>query len=450
MPQDLKITVYGHCYYALILAHLIKSGVEKEDNSISACFNYANHLAFEMHTKNPLSLFISHENYDAFKIKYKKRFIISDSLINRLHSNLGIIKNINGIEYKFSLPYSYYYFLGQYLAKNYKDNKKLVTSMIENSYKKYNSLSLIFTIHHAQDLEIIDEILIHTICAIDDVEPARLDKDETSIFRELLSTIPKRLISEQSVNKVRDDERELRDKAEFQGDSETKENENENSQYFLNQIYKCHKNIEILSQILKNKYGSLEKTKITEIVEIICDAGLRLVKILLSEDMNVEEFIEYVQKQYMASDKFDASKPKESQLNDIRKIVIFRIFLWVMLNLEKTVSSINKPEINEIIEDIKNRRDTPAYEVIHYFYSLDTAKNFDEDKKELLKNIIKKHDEKSMFFLHKILSMRTQHYINTHEIKAPIKQAVSSLLKIDHKPKYSKRNKKKNNFILPR
>jgi hypothetical protein len=298
----------------------------------------------------------------------------------------------------------------------------------------FASSSLIFTIHHAQDLEIIDEILLHTICAIDDVEPARLDKDETSIFRELLSTIPKRLISEQSVNKIRDDERELRDKAEYQGDRETKENENESSQDFLNQIYKCHKNIEILSQILKNKYGSLEKTKITEIVEIICDAGLRLAKILLSEDMKVEELIEYIQKQYMASDEFDASKSKQSQLDDIRRVVMSRVFLWVMSNLERTVSSINKPEINEIIEDIKNRRDTPAYEIIYYFYSLDTAKKFDEDKKELLKSLIKKHDEKNMFFLHKILSIRTQHYINTHEIKAPMKQAVSSLLKIDYKP----------------
>lgn len=432
MPQDLKITAYGHCYYALILAHLIKSGVAKEDDSISASFNYANHLAFEMHAKSPISLFISYEDYDVFKNKYTERFIIKDSLVNRLHSNLGIIKEVNGRGYQFNLAYSYYYFLGQYLAKNYKDNKKLVSDMIEKSYKKNNSLSLIFTIHHAQDLEIIDEILVHTICAIDNVEPARLDKDETRIFRELLSNIPKKLISDQPVNKERDNERKLRDKVESQNDIETKENEND--QYLLNQIYQCYKNIEILSQILKNKYGSLEKTKITEIVEIICDAGLRLAKILLSEDMKVEELIEYIQKQYMASDEFDASKSKQSQLDDIRRAVMSRVFLWVMSNLERTVSSINKPEINEIIEDIKNRRDTPAYEIIHYFYSLDTAKKFDEDKKELLKNLIKKHDEKSMFFLHKILSIRTQHYINTHEIKAPMKQAVSSLLKIDYKP----------------
>ena len=432
MPHDLKITAYGHCYYALIIAHLIKSGIAKEDDSISTCFNYANNLAFEIHTKNPTSLIINKEDYGIFKEKYKQRFIIKDSLVNRLHSNLGIIKEINGSGYKFSLAYSYYYFLGQYLAKNYKDNRALISSMIEKSYKKNNSLSLIFTIHHAQDIEIIDEILTHTICAIDKVEPAKLNKDETHIFRELLSVIPKKIISDKTVNRERSKERSFRDKAESKSNMEILENESDDD--FLNQVYQCYINIEIFSQILKNKYGSLEKTKITEIVEIICDAGLRLVKISLSEDMVLEELIEYIQNKYKTSDKFDASKSEQDQLNDIRRIVIFRIFLWVMSNLEKIVSSINKPEIKEIIDDIKNRKNTPAYDVIHYFYSLDTAKNFDEDKKEHLKALIKKNDEKSMFFLHKILSIRTQHYINTHTIKAPMKQAISSLLKIDYKP----------------
>jgi hypothetical protein len=432
MPQDLKITAYGHCYYALILAHLIKSGVAKDDNSISQCFNYANHLAYEMQTKIQDLSFINYEDYELFKNKYTERFIIKDSLLNRLHGIIGIIKEVNGRGYKFSLAYSYYYFLGQFLAKNYKSNKAIVNEMIEKSYKKNNSLSLIFTIHHAQDLEIIDEILTHTICAIDKIEPAKLDKSETQIFQELLAVIPKRIISDQSVDKERDRERALRDKVESKSDVSAIEDESDHD--FLNQIYQCHKNIEILSQILKNKFGSLEKTKITEIVEIICDAGLRLSKIFHSEDMRVEELIDYIQKQYITSDKFDANKPVDEQLTDIRRIVIFRIFIWVMSNLERTVASINKPEIHEIIENLRLKKNTPAYDLIHYFYTLDTAKDFDEDKKGILRDLLKKHDEKSMFFLHRILSIRTQHYLNTHTIKAPMKQAVSSLLKIEYKP----------------
>lgn len=105
-----------------------------------------------------------------------------------------------------------------------------------------------------------------------------------------------------------------------------------------------------------------------------------------------------------------------------------------MSNLERTVASINKPEIHEIIESLRLRKNTPAYDLIHYFYTLDTAGDFDESKKEILRSLLKKHDEKNMFFLHRILSIRTQYYLNTHTIKAPMKQAVSSLLKIEYKP----------------
>jgi GTPase SAR1 family protein len=429
MPQDLKITAYGHCYHALIVAHLIKSGIAKEDNSITTCFNYASHLAFEIYNKNPTSLFITINDYEDFKEKYKKRFIIADSLINRLHGKYGIVKEFNGKGYRFSLAYSYYYFLGQYLAKNYKDNVNLLDDMVKYSYRKNNSLTLIFTIHHAQDEEIIDNILTYTICAIDGINPAKLDKEETAIFKDIISIIPERVISNKDVEQERNNERELRDKVETEPKN-VSETEFENDNNGLNQIYQCHKNMEILSQILKNKYGSLERTKVTEIVETICDAGLRLANIFLSDSDQLEEFIIYIQRRYENSRKLEGKPFSQEQIDKIKKIVIFRIFMWVVHHLERAVSSINKPEIAEIIKDLTIKKNTPAYQLICYFYSLDTTQFFGESQKENLKSIIQKYDKKDMFFLHRILSIRTQHYMNTHEIKMPVKQAVSSLLEI--------------------
>lgn len=49
MPSNLSVTSYGHCYYVLIIAHLLKSGVSQSDDEINACFNFAEHLAFEIH-----------------------------------------------------------------------------------------------------------------------------------------------------------------------------------------------------------------------------------------------------------------------------------------------------------------------------------------------------------------------------------------------------------------
>lgn len=436
MPQDIKITAYGHCYYALIMAHLIKSGISKDDSSISSCFNYASNLAYEIYSSDPISLTISREKYELFKNKYKDSYIIQDALINRMHSSNGIIRECNGHGYKFGLAYSYYYFLGQYLAENHNRNRNVLVEMIENNFRKNNSLAIIFTIHHSNDIDIIDEILTHTMCAHDEVDPATLDAKELEIFNELLSVIPDRLNVSGTIEETRSKERDGRDERDTKkvsGDIVIEQESEKNDH--LDRTYQCYKNIEILSQILKNKFGSLKKDKVTEIVEIICDAGLRLAAMLLSKNINVDSLLQFVYRSYKESEDFDDSKSESEHLTEIRKMIIFRVFIWVVLNLEKTVSAINKTEIKEVVRAIKDKKKTPAFDVIYYFYTLDSSIRFEDYMKDELRELLEKYESKEMDFLRKILSIRTQHYMNTHDVKTQMRQAMSSLLKIEYKPK---------------
>jgi len=444
MPQDVKITAYGHCYYALIMAHLIKSGISKDDNSITSCLNFASHLAYAIHSNGSGNLYISKDDYEDFKVKYKEEFIIQDALINRMQSQYGIIKDCNGSGYKFSLPYSYYYFLGQFLSENYKSHKNIILDMIENNYIKNNSLVIIFTIHHSNDIEIIDEVLTYTMCAHDDFKPATLNANELKIFNDLLYWIPELISNNGSVDALREEERNRRDVHEIRHEEDNEvavekqvqdEPAKEQSKKFINQIYQCYKNIEILSQILKNKFGSLRKDKVAEIVEIVCDAGLRLAGLYMSKDVSVEELIVYIHKAYMESEDYDEKKSKEEHLTEIRRQIVLRIFLWVMMNLEKTVSAINKPEICEIVKNVKDDKKTPSYDLIYYFYTLDTALNFDDSMKEQLDYLIEKYKDKEVEFLRRVLSIRTQYYLNTHNVRTQMRQSVSSSLGIEYKPK---------------
>ena len=83
MPANMSITSYGHCYYALIVANLIRSGISKADDSINACFNFAEQLAFAtcLHLRQHKETTI---DFRSFVTRYKERFHIKDSLINRL------------------------------------------------------------------------------------------------------------------------------------------------------------------------------------------------------------------------------------------------------------------------------------------------------------------------------------------------------------------------------
>ncbi len=442
MPQNIEITAYGHCYYALIVAHLVKSGVEPKDESISACFNYARNLAFEIFQKNPAGLSISREEYKQFEDRYSKRFIISKSLVNRLKGRYGILRLSPSGDVSFSLDYSYYYFLGGYLSKNYnnKDVAQIVNDIIENSHKKNNATTLIFTIHHAHDLEIIDEILTHTACAIDQLSPATLDAEETEMFYDLLSAIPEKLESK-GVEEDRESERELRDKAELKAndiDELDQIDELKRENQLLNEIFHCNKNIEVLSQVLRNNVGNLERDKLLEIVETICDAGLRLARILISNKKEINELIDYIYRRLQKEEGEIKGTPRIEE-SEFRKAVVFRVFVWVISNIERVVSSINKPEIDPLVNELSQMKNTPAYDLIYYFYSLDTSESFTKNNKQHLDYLVKEYRGKGHTLLQRIISIRTQRFVNTHEIDDPLYQSVCSTLKIEYKPKFNPR-----------
>lgn len=449
MPENLKITAYGHCYQALIIARLIKSGMSQEDSALESAFTFCSSLAFEIYTKGSEQV-INEFDFDIFYEQYSSEYIIKSSVFNRLFSEYGILEKKNG-KIKFCISYSFYYFLGKYLTENYNENKEKISCMVESSYARHNSLILIFTIHHANDINIIDEILTHTICVIDNKKPAALSKEETSIFNDLLSTIlPEHIESSENVNV--EDERKKERKYRTQHENELDDNDDTaveklaSKSDLLNQVFQCNKNIEILSQILKNKTGSLKKKKLAEIVETICDAGLRMASVMLEDHNEIEVAVRFVYEQYKDSDDYDKSKPESHHLNKIRNIVNFRVMIWVLGCVEKAVVAINKPELKDIICEIVKEKSTPAYDLIRYFYLLDTCKIFDENLKKELELMLKNYPSDRDIFLHRIVSLRTQYYERTHRIKENYRQSILSSLGIPYrKPSL----KLKNNFPAP-
>jgi len=302
--------------------------------------------------------------------------------------------------------------------------------MLEKSYVGRNTLTLIFAIHHAPNTDIIDDILLHTACALDDVEPSKLDIQETEVFQSLLSNIPKRILSDRTVDEERKKVRDDRDrKEEHEAENDIEESGSER----MNQVYRSQKNTEILSHILRNKTGELKIDKLKEIIEIICDSGLRVIKAFLFDDGELEECIKFVAKKFDESQDGKHPQLKQEQVNKIEKMVRGLIFIWTIMNIERIVSSVNKPELLGILRNIRDQMKTPAYDIIYYFSALDVANSFDEPQKDQLEKLLAKYDKKDMAFMHRVLSMRTQHYINTHKIKAQMKQATSSLLEIEYK-----------------
>ena len=418
MPKDLPITSYGHCYYVFIIAHFSRSGISKSDDEINACFNFVENLAFEIYCRNSKEHSLGRDLIDEFKEQYEKKFIPpKESTLNRLiDADYGILTNTG----QFRSPYMYYYFLGKYLAKNSERYEDIIKRMIESSYIVSNCLTLIFMIHHSNDNNTIDKILRSTMCVLDNIKPATLNREETKVFEEIVNAIPSEILSRNSVSVGREEERKARDHQE--PDESHDPNNTNDDESIDNDIYKVLKNNEILGQILKNKYGSLEREKITEIIKTITDGGLRLVSSFLGKE--IDAFAVYIHK-----------KNPELDIGGIRQVLSMLSFIWTIHNVEKIVGALNKPEIRSLVEKVVTNNNTPAYQLIEYFLRLDTIPKFSDYDQKKLKLLWKKYHYP---FFQKVISIRTQQYLNTHEVDIPVEQAVCSLLNIKYQPRFKK------------
>ena len=418
MPSNFSITSYGHCYYVWILARLIKAGIAKRDEDINVCLNFAEHLAFKIYqrTEKDGEEFTRAE-FDVFVEEYRLSYIMRDSILNRLMDKEYGILSEGGC---FRVPYMNYFFLGLFLSKSGSQQKEVVERMCERSYTSANHMTLLFVIHHAADNQVLDTILLMTMCALDNIKPASLTSRETKRFREIVAGLPSRVLSNDDVTAERQRVRQFRDLDESKVSTGTADANSEAEPVgAVNAMYRILKNNEILGHVLRNKYGKLRKEQIEEIIETVADGGLRLVNWVLRDEREIAELARYVK----------AGRPNAS-VEQIESALRFLSFVWTMVNVEHVVSAVSHTEVREIVREVVKKKATPAYDIVGYFSALDSAEELTDAMRKHLETLLKEHSDP---FLKGVLSIRTQHYMNTHRSKAVVEQKVCSLLGVPYR-----------------
>ena len=422
MPPNMAITSYGHCYHALIVASLIRAGISTADEEVGACLNLAEQLSFQTYlhrSRNKGELF----DFPQFIEEYHKNFLIMQPTVNRLkHPTYGIIDEAGN----FRSEYMYYFFLGKFLASNKEKGTAIIRTMCENSHIGVNYLTILFTIHHARDNEIIDDILLRTMCALDAIPPATLDREETKRFANVMEQLPKNVLSAKSVQEERrqtraelpDEELPVADEQAPDADDKVPSAEETS---IANEVYRILKNNKIMGQILKNHYGTIEKAKVEEIISVIASSGLRLVNLTIQEEEDLGQLITYIQEKH----------PKWS-VNRIRRMVERLSFLWTVGNIEMIVREINILEIREALETVVQKESTPAFDLVGYFSLLDSATELREQERRALKDFWEKHEDP---FIQRLLSLRTQIYMNTHKSPWKTEKQICSVIGIRRVPR---------------
>ena len=417
MPPSLQITSYGHCYYIFIIASLSRADISYTDDAVNSCFNFAEQLAlttFRARTEaNNGSI-----DFAAFQEDYDSQYIIGKSILNRLtHKDYGIITS----DGKFKQAYIYYYFLGKILANNSELAQKHLPELCNNSHADGNYLILLFAIHHATDEKIIEDILVRMLIELENTPIATLRKDETARFASIVSELPKSVLSGGSVEEERAKERQTRDNLEEAQDDEPEEQKHEETDGDALRILRTYKNNKVLGQVLRNQSGRLTKEQIEEIVETVADSSFRLINLVLKDEEEIQIIARLIH-----------TKFPEAELDIVQQLVRLTSFIWTLINIEQAVEAVNIPSVREAVETVVKRNETPAYDILGYFCKLDSGDKLTNHIRDCLDKLHKKHQDD---FVKRVLSIRTQEYMNTHRSKTPVEQSICSVLGIQYKPR---------------
>ena len=415
VPTSISITSYSHCYFVFILSSLKRAGISESDEALNPALNFAEQLAYAtfMTRTNGET---DDLNFRAFKAAYQARYFIHNSVISRLtHAQHGIITS----EGAFRTPYMYYYFLGRLFGARRDLAAKHLPDLCATSYRYANYLILLFTIHHAPESGIIEDIERMTRDEVRSVEVATLNPAETARYDRIIRELPESILSSKSVVEERARERKQWDDDESDG-QEHDESEGSTGQMAVSML-RVLKNNKIMGQILRNQHGRLEKERVEAIVETITDSCLKLITLVLED---VDEIARLARR-------FGANRP-QAEMHYIQMVLEWHSFLWTISSIEYAVDAVNVPIIKEAVQNVVSRNRTPAYDILGFFYQLVSTEQLTLTERTELAHLYREHRDA---FVRKVLSIRTQLYMNTHHSDVRAEQSICALLEIEYKPR---------------
>jgi len=364
MPLDQEITSQGHCYQAFIYFYLRKQGVRNDE--IDIYINFLTELAFYFYREKKHELFP--DDFTSFIKWYVEKYNLPIKQETLLKNSRLIISGDSFNNYSFRYPYLYYFFVAKYLAEHIEDSgiKKEIKKIMNNLHVNENAYIAIFTAHHSRNISILEGLKANALCLFNKCEPATLTKDEVKFFDKQADIIVKAVLppANTTPEKERVNRLKNQDKLEqSQKDIEQKEDIDKEDSLEI-ELRRAVKTVEVMGRIIKNRAGSLEKTKLEEIFKEAMYVHLRVLssffEVIKSEDEQ-KAIIDFISERLRKIIEEKKKKPSEEKLRKISRILFWNLnFLFVCCIIYKIVHSLGSDKLTEIVKKVCDKVDTPA------------------------------------------------------------------------------------------
>ncbi len=360
-------SAYGHYYEFLILETLNK--ISNIQGDIDAFKNFITMLSKKFYYKSinrisecELKLFHT-EFCNKYRIsKTFKRFINFETLINDL-CEANILKYSYGM-YEYSYKYIYYYCIGKYFSEHIsnKDITNELSELISKLYIEENANIVLFIIHHTKNEFILNELLNKSNEIFNENEYVKLESDITFV-NDLQCELPKLTIGEIDIFKEREKKLERLDQkniAEEEIASSMQNNIEENAEEIeedekevLNKINKLNlsfKLMEILGQLLKNHWGSLDGNIRKDIGKELYLLGFRSLREIYNVFKDAKENLALIINKNLEDKNIT---DKEDREKETKNMLFMFIGFFTNSYIYKIASCVGDDKLSETFYDIE-------------------------------------------------------------------------------------------------
>lgn len=288
-PND-KISSKAKCYEMLVFLQL--KSINIHDQEISNYIGIFSYIAYQLHEKN--KNYFSTEELTQVILDYKNEYTLDgtpEEIIETLNKSSIFCLDSSFGQYAFHNHYSYYYFLGKFIAENFSESddiKTLALSLLDKLYEKQNYYISIFIVHHLKDKSYFSEICNRADKLYKDYPIAKLTDEEFVLLEEEYTNSERLIIDSIDNSKAnRLAEARARDKYE-----ESKGEDDVSPDEALKEIQQTIRIVELLGQVVKN-HGLLKRTDLTRYYTVGMNTYKRVCSYFLTNFKKYKnEFIE--------------------------------------------------------------------------------------------------------------------------------------------------------------
>lgn len=361
-PLTQQITSYGYCYEALIIIAFTKIGL-KTDAEIAGCINFLSKFAYKLYKENQNEM--NGIDFLNFLDEYEQEIALpfkKDLFIKKLVTSRLLMKSTLG-NYRFDYKYIYYYFVAKYLSENSDNALNEIKFLISNIHNDANAYIVLFFSHNNKSNDFYQILLTEANSLFEKNNEITLSKDDTKFFDTSYKALLEVVLPSKNHNYKNERDNRLNRKSEKEYSSIDDSSLDSLTDDYSKNLRKSIKLVETLGLISKNRYTSVSKDKINELLKSAIDLnfrGLDAFFALFNNEESQKELIDYF------AEEFKKEISKEKDIDDEKykqmasKFFWTMNFLYVFVIIQKTIQSIGSENLLPNIKKIAEENPTPA------------------------------------------------------------------------------------------